>query len=60
MAIIYTIGHGNRSLADFIPGVMWSAKPDGSIDFANEFWFQFTGLTMAETEGWGWASRQYR
>jgi PAS domain S-box-containing protein len=45
-----------RSLADFIPGVMWTARPDGSVDFANQFWFQFTGLTMAETEGMGWAS----
>jgi serine/threonine-protein kinase len=45
-----------RSLADLIPGIVWTARPDGWIDFANEFWFRFTGLTMEQTEGAGWAS----
>src|SRR5262249_956529 len=43
-----------RSLADLIPGVVWTAQPDGSIDFANQFWLKFTGMTMDETRGFGW------
>ena len=44
-----------RSLADLIPGIVWTARPDGWIDYANQFWLKFTGLTMEETEGSGWA-----
>jgi PAS domain S-box-containing protein len=44
-----------RSLADLIPGIVWTARPDGWIDFANAFWFNFTGLTMEQTQGAGWA-----
>lgn len=44
-----------RSLADLIPGIVWTARADGWIDYANQFWFKFTGLTMQETQGAGWA-----
>jgi PAS domain S-box-containing protein len=44
-----------RSLADLIPGIVWTARADGWIDFANQFWFKFTGLSMEETQGSGWA-----
>jgi PAS domain S-box-containing protein len=43
-----------HSLADFIPGIVWTAGPDGSIDFANQFWLDFTGLTLEQTQGSGW------
>jgi PAS domain S-box-containing protein len=45
-----------RSLADLIPGIVWTSRPDGWIDFANQFWFNFTGLTMEQTTGSGWAA----
>jgi PAS domain S-box-containing protein len=44
-----------HSLADLIPGIVWTARPDGWIDYANQFWFKFTGLTMDQTQGSGWA-----
>jgi PAS domain S-box-containing protein len=43
-----------RSLADLIPGIVWTARPDGWIEYANHFWQKFTGLTLQETEGSGW------
>src|SRR5262249_48448133 len=43
-----------RSLADLIPGVVWTARADGWIDYANQFWFDFTGMTFEHTEGSGW------
>lgn len=43
-----------RSLADLIPGVVWTARPDGWIDYANRFWLDYTGLTREETYGAGW------
>src|SRR5262245_53692486 len=45
-----------RSLADLIPGIVWTARADGWIDYANAFWFKFTGLTMEQTQGSGWAT----
>jgi PAS domain S-box-containing protein len=45
-----------RSLADFIPGVVWTAGADGSIDFANRFWSDFTGMTLEQTLGSGWTT----
>src|SRR5262249_31178574 len=45
-----------RSLADLIPGVVWTAWEDGWIDFANQFWFEFTGMTLEQTQGWGWTT----
>lgn len=43
-----------RTLADLIPGIVWSSRPDGWIDYANQYWLKFTGLTMQQTEGSGW------
>jgi PAS domain S-box-containing protein len=45
-----------RSLADFIPGIVWTARPDGSIEFANQFWLDFTGMTLEQTQGTGWTA----
>ncbi len=39
---------------DTIPGLVWSALPDGNIDFVNERWRQYTGLSLQEAVGWGW------
>jgi PAS domain S-box-containing protein len=44
-----------RSLTNFVPGVVWTARPDGWVDYANQVWINFTGLTLEETLGWGWA-----
>ena len=45
-----------HSLADFIPGIVWTARPDGWIDFANQFWLDFTGMTLEQTQGTGWTA----
>lgn len=43
-----------RFLADFIPQILWRARPDGSVDYCNQRWFDYTGLTFKQTEGSGW------
>jgi PAS domain S-box-containing protein len=43
-----------RSLADLLPGVVWTAHADGAVDYANKFWSDFTGLALAQTKGSGW------
>ena len=39
---------------DTIPGLVWSALPDGNIDFLNQRWREYTGLTLDDAGGWGW------
>jgi formate hydrogenlyase transcriptional activator len=39
---------------DTIPGLVWSAMPDGNIDYLNQPWLQYTGLTFEQAQGWGW------
>jgi two-component system sensor histidine kinase/response regulator len=39
---------------DTIPGLVWSALPDGFIDFLNQRWLDYTGLSLQQAGGWGW------
>jgi PAS domain S-box-containing protein len=43
-----------RALADAMPQIVWTARPDGYVDYYNKRWFDYTGMTMEQTEGWGW------
>jgi PAS domain S-box-containing protein len=45
-----------RLLADTIPQLAWMARPDGHIFWYNKRWYNYTGTTPAEVEGWGWQS----
>lgn len=39
---------------NMIPALVLSATPDGSVDFINQRWLEFTGLKSEELQGWGW------
>src|SRR6266481_7973707 len=45
-----------RLVIDTIPAHAWSARPDGSVDFINQRFLEFTGRSMEEMLGWGWGS----
>ena len=45
-----------RLVVDTIPAIVWSALPDGSVDFVNDRWLQYTGLSRGESLGWGWTA----
>ncbi len=43
-----------RQLADAMPQIVWTARPDGNIDYLNRQWHEFTGLPeTVGNEGWG-------
>ena len=42
-------------LADSIPLVVWTATPDGKLDYYNRQWETYTGYSAEQTKGWGWA-----
>ena len=44
-----------RALADAIPLIVWTADPNGELDYYNRQWEIYTGLSAEETKGWGWA-----
>jgi len=39
---------------DALPAMVWTARPDGHIDFANRRWSEYTGLSLDEAQGWKW------
>lgn len=43
-----------QMLADSISQLAWMARPDGHIFWYNKRWFDYTGTTLEEMEGWGW------
>ncbi|MBC8123508.1 MAG: EAL domain-containing protein [Gemmatimonadaceae bacterium] len=43
-----------RFLAESIPQIIWTARPDGYLDYYNQRWFDYTGMSLEETQGWGW------
>src|SRR6185369_17675332 len=43
-----------RQLADAMPPIVWTARSDGWLDYYNQRWFDYTGLTLAQSEGTGW------
>ena len=45
-----------RSLFDLMPQLGWTALPDGYIDFYNRGWYEYTGTTFEQMQGWGWES----
>jgi PAS domain S-box-containing protein len=46
-----------RFLAESIPQIVWTARPDGWLDYFNQRWFDYTGMTLEESQGSGWSSR---
>jgi len=43
-----------RDLVNNLPELAWDARPDGHIEFYNQRWYAYTGMTFAQMEGWGW------
>jgi formate hydrogenlyase transcriptional activator len=43
-----------RLVIDTIPCLILRARPDGSLDFVNQRWLEFTGFKLEEVQGWGW------
>jgi formate hydrogenlyase transcriptional activator len=43
-----------RQVIDTIPTLAWSILPDGSNEFLNKRWHEYTGLSAEESHGTGW------
>ncbi|MFP5076934.1 PAS domain-containing protein [Rhizobium sp. YIM 134829] len=45
---------GFRTLADAMPQMVWSTRPDGFHDYYNARWYEFTGMPAGSTDGEAW------
>ena len=43
-----------RFLADAVPQMVWTARPDGIADYYNQQWFSYTGMTRRQAERGDW------
>lgn len=43
-----------QNLADAIPQVVFRAKPDGAIEYFNQFWQRYTGYSQEQSVGFEW------
>lgn len=49
--------HGERyfrQIANALPHIVWTARPDGWVDYVNQQGVTYTGLELDELSGWGW------
>ncbi len=45
-----------QTMADNIPNLAWMADAEGWIFWYNKKWYEYSGTTPAQMEGWGWQS----
>jgi PAS domain S-box-containing protein len=43
-----------RFLAETIPQIVWTARPDGTTDYFNQRWYDYTGISSDEALELGW------
>ncbi len=43
-----------RTIIDMVPSFLWTSRPDGSKEYLNQRWYDYTGLSLEEGQGWGW------
>ncbi len=48
--------HRFHAMLNGIPQLAWMANPEGDIFWYNQRWYDYTGTTFAQIEGWGWQS----
>src|SRR5207302_1356969 len=46
--------HRWRSLAEALPQLVWTARPDGFLDYGSAQIVQYMGRPESELQGWGW------
>src|SRR3984957_11627975 len=43
-------------LVDSIPALIHTARPDGHLDYFNQPWLEYLGVTLDKVEGWNWTA----
>jgi PAS domain S-box-containing protein len=48
-----------KTIIDAIPILAWSMRPDGSIDYFNQQWTEYTGMPIEQALNWGWKDAKH-
>jgi PAS domain S-box-containing protein len=43
-----------RFMAESMPQKIFTARPNGEVDYFNRQWMEFTGLSFEQIKNWGW------
>src|SRR6202171_6335311 len=43
-----------QTVIDTVPAFLWTSFPDGSKEYLNKRWYEYTGLTLEQGTGWEW------
>jgi formate hydrogenlyase transcriptional activator len=46
-----------RTILETIPAFVWTAQPDGAVDFMTDAWFEWIGHPKEIVYGWAWAKQ---
>lgn len=46
--------HYFKNLTDAVPAIIWITREDGYCTFLNKNWYDYTGQTKQEAQGFGW------
>jgi PAS domain S-box-containing protein len=61
MRAMASLGQGSERLnaqllVDSIPALIHTSKPDGYLDYFNQPWLQYLGVTLDKVAGWNWTA----
>jgi len=48
--------HRYRFLAEATPGLLWTATAGGNVDYVNQRWTDYTGISAEDSKDWNWQS----
>lgn len=43
-----------RTITDTMPQIVWSTRADGYTDYLNKRWYEYTGMSRDDNDGWNW------
>src|SRR3984893_4438485 len=43
-----------QTVIDTVPSFLWTSFPDGSKEYLNKRWYEYTGLPLEQGKGWEW------
>ncbi|MBS1524907.1 MAG: PAS domain S-box protein [Bacteroidetes bacterium] len=46
--------HRFKIFLDSIPQIAWASAATGEVEYYNQRWYEYTGLSFEETKSWGW------
>jgi len=46
-------------MAESLPLIVWSAQPDGWVEWHSRRWREYTGQTSDQSSGWGWQAAHH-